>query len=103
MVRGLQLQEERCASLASLQLCCSGDLLNFLGSCWKVIVPSTSALAFHFPPKHEGRRCKAQFSPQQCSLGGFTPSQTINLFLHWLCFCHGVATWRTLSLGGSAL
>ena len=93
---------------ASLQLSRLDDLLTFLRSCCRVIVPSTNMLVFHFPLKREGRRWKAQFSPQpgvstqQCPVSGFTSAQALNLFLRWLYFCHRVATWHTLSLGDSA-
>lgn len=54
MVRGLQLQEGCCISLALSQLSFSNELLTFFLRCRKVIVPSTSIFVFHVPLKSEG-------------------------------------------------
>lgn len=109
VVRDLQLQDVCCVCLTPLRLSGADNLLTFLCSCCKVILPSANTLVFRLSLKHEGRRWKAQFSPQpggspqQCPVSAFTPARALNLLLHWLYFCHSVATWHTLSPGNSAL
>lgn len=75
MVRDLQLQEGCCVSLASLQLPCSNDLFTFFLSCCWFLGPSEKQRRVQVSPQ-------LGLPHQQCPVGGFTPAQALNFFLH---------------------